>query len=245
MPTFRRAAPVGAGRSGRPSASPSRIPDPAPASAPGISSSESWPTRPSSPCRADCCWSARGRAAGARARHRLRGLRRGAPAVRDRPPRLPFDVPIDAVGVARRRSGAGTDDETGDRARRPRRHAPALARLARRRRPRSRRRRPARTTAPAAAAELDARGGAGNWRTLLERFAGPRAGLPPARRGGQRSLRRLQARESACGLHGRAGGARAGGARAARGSSARRRRDGRERSSGSAATLTSSAAATS
>ena len=100
----------------------------------------------------------------------------------------------------------------------------------------------------AAAAELDARG-AGNWRTLLERFAEDRAPvyLRPAAEVSA-ALRRLQSEGVALGgLHGCAGGARARRARAARRGPARRcrSRPERARSSASAATSPSSAAATS
>ena len=147
----------------------------------GISSCASSRTRPSTRCSARCSLRALDRELPALAlgiayavtdelhQHFVQG-RTGAP----------LDVLIDAVGVVvgvlpgAVRDSRGSVVDRRDRPRRARRHAPALARLARGRRARARCRRAVGGSAPPRPPSSTRRG-AGNWRTLLERFAEDRA----------------------------------------------------------------------
>ena len=99
---------------------------------------------------------------------------------------------IDAVGVGDRRAsrGGASSDDGRDRPRRARRHAAALARLARRRGAACSTSSGLPEDRIAAAAELDARG-AGNWRVLLRALRrGPRARVPAAGGRGERGVAR-------------------------------------------------------
>ena len=233
--------------SGRPSSSPSpRCPTSAPASGRGISSSGSSRTRPSSRCSARCCCGRSGIERAALAlgiayaasdelhqhfvegrrrlavrrpdrRRRRRARRRALPPAGAQVRAMRLAIELDVLGDTR----PLWRDWLADAAR-----VLDVAGL-----PDDR---------AAAAAELDARG-AGNWRTLLERFAEDRApvylrpaaeverGAAPAPGRGRR----------AGGLHGRAGGARARRARAARRGTAGRRRRGRSGRARTAAAATS------
>ena len=183
----------------------------------GISSCASSRTLPSTPCSARCSCGRSGRPVPAfAARSRVRGLGRAAPALRPGPARRAARRPHRRGRRRGRRTRvaalrpAGHRSEGRDRPRRARRHAAALARLARRRLPVCSTSTACPEDRAAAAAELDARGArqlASAARALRRR---PRARLPAA---GRRRERRPAQPPGGRGrdrrLHGRARRARA------------------------------------